>query len=260
MRKAGALMIKEFFLNNRIYAAKKTISIVLILFGIFFVLSNRDAYYSLHSSFVPLEEEVQENEAVIRFSGTKTFEQEFTGWNGSLEMCYLRFSNQGRDLSSGSVTVNILDADGNMLQSSKKPLTQIARRTSFVFDNPKELSKSKTYTLQAVIRDAYNPQGFGICTYTDKGELFGQLTQDGAPIDNRLRVSFSYRFYNTRALADMLILLGLALFFVFIPFGRIDSLIEKKTGRKPDINILVSRIFLFATPALCVFLGDRFNG
>ena len=253
-------MIKEFFLNNRIYAAKKTISIVLILFGIFFVLSNRDAYYSLHSSFVPLEEEVQENEAVIRFSGTKTFEQEFTGWNGSLEMCYLRFSNQGRDLSSGSVTVNILDADGNMLQSSKKPLTQIARRTSFVFDNPKELSKSKTYTLQAVIRDAYNPQGFGICTYTDKGELFGQLTQDGAPIDNRLRVSFSYRFYNTRALADMLILLGLALFFVFIPFGRIDSLIEKKTGRKPDINILVSRIFLFATPALCVFLGDRFNG
>ena len=130
-------MIKEFFLNNRIYAAKKTISIVLILFGIFFVLSNRDAYYSLHSSFVPLEEEVQENEAVIRFSGTKTFEQEFTGWNGSLEMCYLRFSNQGRDLSSGSVTVNILDADGNMLQSSEKPLTQIARRTSFVFDNPK---------------------------------------------------------------------------------------------------------------------------
>lgn len=253
-------MIKEFFLNNRIYAAKKTISIVLILFGIFFVLSNRDAYYSLHSSFVPLEEEVQENEAVIRFSGTKTFEQEFTGWNGSLEMCYLRFSNQGRDLSSGSVTVNILDADGNMLQSSEKPLTQIARRTSFVFDNPKELSKSKTYTLQAVIRDAYNPQGFGICTYTDKGELFGQLTQDGAPIDNRLRVSFSYRFYNTRALADMLILLGLALFFAFIPFGRIDSLIEKKTGRKPDINILVSRIFLFATPALCVFLGDRFNG
>ena len=252
-------MIKEFFLNNRIFAAKKTISVILILFGIFFVLSNRGVYYSIHSSFVPLEEELQENETVIRFSGTRTFEQEFTGWNGALKRCRLRFSNQGRDLASGSVTVNILDADGNMLQSTERPLTQIGRRTYFVFEDSNELSKDKTYTLQVIVRDAYNPQGFGICTYTDKGELFGQLTQDGAPIDNRLRVSFGYRFYNTRAMADMLILLGLSLLFVFIPFGRIDGFIEKKTGRKTDTNILMSRIFLFVTPVLCVFLGDRFN-
>lgn len=252
-------MIKEFFLNNRIFAAKKTISIILILFGIFFVLSNRDVYYSLHSSFVPLEEELQENEAIIRFSGNMTFEQEFTGWNGTLEMCRIRFSNQGRDLSSGSVTVNILDTDGNTLQSAQKPLTQVARRTSFIFEDPKELSRNKTYVMQAVIRDARNPQGFGICTYTDKGELFGQLTQDGAPVDNRLRASFGYRFYNIRAMADMFILLGLALLFVFIPFERIDRFIEKRTGKKLDTNILMSRIFLFITPVLCIFLGDRFN-
>lgn len=252
-------MIKEFFLNNRIFAAKKTISIILILFGIFFVLSNRDVYYSLHSSFVPLEEELQENEAIIRFSGNMTFEQEFTGWNGTLEMCRIRFSNQGRDLSSGSVTVNILDTDGNTLQSAQKPLTQVARRTSFIFEDPKELSRNKTYVMQAVIRDARNPQGFGICTYTDKGELFGQLTQDGAPVDNRLRASFGYRFYNIRAMEDMFILLGLALLFVFIPFERIDRFIEKRTGKKLDTNILMSRIFLFITPVLCIFLGDRFN-
>ena len=252
-------MIKEFFFNNRIFAAKKTISIILILFGIFFVLSNRDVYYSLHSSFVPLEEELQENEAIIRFSGNMTFEQEFTGWNGTLEMCRIRFSNQGRDLSSGSVTVNILDTDGNTLQSAQKPLTQVARRTSFIFEDPKELSRNKTYVMQAVIRDARNPQGFGICTYTDKGELFGQLTQDGAPVDNRLRASFGYRFYNIRAMADMFILLGLALLFVFIPFERIDRFIEKRTGKKLDTNILMSRIFLFITPVLCIFLGDRFN-
>ena len=252
-------MIKEFFFNNRIFAAKKIISIILILFGIFFVLSNRDVYYSLHSSFVPLEEELQENEAIIRFSGNMTFEQEFTGWNGTLEMCRIRFSNQGRDLSSGSVTVNILDTDGNTLQSAQKPLTQVARRTSFIFEDPKELSRNKTYVMQAVIRDARNPQGFGICTYTDKGELFGQLTQDGAPVDNRLRASFGYRFYNIRAMADMFILLGLALLFVFIPFERIDRFIEKRTGKKLDTNILMSRIFLFITPVLCIFLGDRFN-
>lgn len=252
-------MIKEFFLNNRILAAKKIFSVILILFGIFFVLSNRDVYYSLHSSFVSLEEELPENETIIRFSGTRTLEQEFTGWNGALEMCYIRFSNQGRDLASGSVTVNILDADGKVLQNAEKPLAQVSRRTLFTFEDSNELSKDKTYTLQVVIRDAYNPQGFGICTYTDKGELFGQLTQDGAPIDNRLRVSFGYRFYNTRAMADMLILLGLSLLFVFIPFGRIDGFIEKKTGRKTDTNILMSRIFLFVTPVLCVFLGDRFN-
>lgn len=40
-------MIKEFFLNNRILAAKKSISVILILFGIFFVLSNRDVYHML---------------------------------------------------------------------------------------------------------------------------------------------------------------------------------------------------------------------
>lgn len=252
-------MIKDFFINNRILAIKKTISIILILSGIFFVLANRDVYYSTHSEFVPLEEELPEKEEVIRFSGSRIFEQKFSGWDGTLESVFIRFSNQGKELSSGNIIINILDPDGNILQRAEIPLKKIVRRSCFVFDTPKLLSKSSTYTLQMLVKDAYNPQGFGVCTYTDKGDLFGQLSQDGSPINNRLRASFSYSFYNTKAMADMLVLLALALLFVFIPFGYIDTVIEKKTGWKPDTNILISRAFFFMTPVLCIFLGDRFN-
>lgn len=252
-------MIKDFIKKNRMLAAKKACAVVLLLFGMVFVLSNRDIYYSAHIDSVPVSAEAQEDETLIEFSGSRTFEQQFFGWNGTLKMVMIRFSNQGKELSTGSVSINILDEDGNILQSTEKALSEIIRRTPFAFLETKELSENSTYILQVNVRDAYNPQGFGIYTHADKGSLFGSLSQDGAAIDNRLRTSFYYSFYNTKALANMFILLFLALLFVFVPFWRIDGVIEQKTGRKLDTTILISRVFFWATPVLCVFLGDRFN-
>ena len=184
-------MIKDFIKNNRILALKKACALFLLLFGMLFVFLNRDIYYSLHVEAVSQNADSPEAESLIRFSGSRTFEQPFQGWDGTLELVTIRFFNHGNSLSSGSVAVNILDANGNTLMSTEKALTSISRRSPFAFANPQKLSQNNTYLLQVIVRDAYNPQGFGIYTHSEKGGLFGTLTQDQTPIDNRLRASFN---------------------------------------------------------------------
>ena len=254
--------MKKYFKNNPTLFIKKCISVLLILFGICFVLLNRDEYYSVHKDYVPLKEEIREEETIIEFSGNHTFEQVFYGWDGVLSKATIRFYNQGRINSTGSVTVNILSDTGELLVSSDKSLTKInaSDRTAFAFDNDITLEKDKQYLLQIITHDAYNPQGFGLYTHIDKGDLFGQLSQDGNKIDSRLRATFIYTFYSFKALRSMLVLLLLALVFVLIPFERVDTIIKQKTGKAVDTNILISRIFFLATPVLCVLIGDRFNG
>ena len=67
-------MIKDFIKKNRMLAAKKACAVVLLLFGMVFVLSNRDIYYSAHIDSVPVSAEAQEDETLIEFSGSRTFE------------------------------------------------------------------------------------------------------------------------------------------------------------------------------------------
>ncbi len=255
-------MIKEYFKTNRTLAVKKTISILLILSGMLFVLMNKDVYYSKHVSGVRLKAEIPEEETLIRFSGDRTYEQQFTGWNGELKKVTIRFFNQGKENSSGSVSVSILDSEGTVLMDTKKPVNEVINsvKTAFVFKDTKKLSKDNTYILRVVTHEAANPQGFGIYTHINKGTLFAQLTENDQPIDGRLRATFIYRFYNSSALYSMLLLLFAALLFVLIPFSRIDGLLDKYLKRKIDTNILVSRLLFLATPLLCIFLGDRFNG
>lgn len=253
--------MKHALENDRPLIIKKCIAVFLILFGTFFVLSNKELYYSIHTERVSLKSERRQDETLIEFSGDRVYEQQFHGWDGELRKVTIRFFNQGKINSSGSITVNILTNEGQLLQSSEKPLTEISNsdKTVFTFKESSVLSEKGTYILQVLAKDAYNPQSFGIYTHIDKGTLFGKLTQDGAPIKGRLRATFIYKYYNTAALINMLILLLLALLFVLIPFERIDYIIKKKTGKKMDTNILVSRLFFLATPVLCILLGDRFN-
>lgn len=255
-------MIKNFFKSDRPLAIKKIISIALILFGMLFVLLNKDVYYSTHVDSVRLKAEVPEEETLIEFSGNRTYEQQFNGWRGELKKVTIRFFNQGKEESAGSVTVNILNSDGTVIQSAEKPLTEVINsvKTTFAFKEPCTLSDQENYTLQVITHDAKNPQSFGIYTHVNKGDLFGSLTENGNPIEGRLRATFIYRFYNTTAIMDMFILLILALCFVLIPFGKIDLLIEKKFHQKLDTGIWISRLFFLATPFLCILLGDRFNG
>ena len=254
--------MKNFFKNDRPLAIKKSISIILILFGMLFVLFNKDVYYSTHTSSVRLKAEIPEEETLIEFSGDRTYEQQFLGWNGELKKVTIRFFNQGKEESSGNVTVNILDSKGDIIQSASKPLTEVINsvKTTFAFKQAATLSKDENYILQVITDDAKNPQSFGIYTHVNKGDLFGELTQDGKAIDGRLRATFIYRFYNMSAMTAMFVLLTLALIFVLIPFGRIDTFIEKRFSFKLDTSILISRLLFFATPLLCILLGDRFNG
>lgn len=255
-------MIKELIKNDRSLAVKKCISVLLILAGTVFVLLNRDVYYSRHICAVRLRSEQPGAENIVRFSGNRTFEQRFSGWDGELKKVTVRFFNQGREESSGSVTASILTGDGEVLLTAKKPLHEVIHsvKTTFAFQTSAFLSEKESYILRVVTRDAENPQGFGIYTHEDKGGLFGELTEDGRTISGRLRATFIYRFYNTAAVRSMLFLLFLALLFVLVPFGRVDSLLKRRLKLETDSGIFMSRLLFFATPVLCVFLGDRFNG
>jgi phosphoglycerol transferase MdoB-like AlkP superfamily enzyme len=254
--------MKEIFKNDKPFFVKKCVAIALILFGMVFVLVNKDVYYSEHESRIKITQESLENPVIVEFQGNKKFEQEFNGWNGELKSIGMRFSNQGNQAATGVVTFNILDQDGNVLQTTQKNVSNIrtTKKTSIRFEEPAQLSKDSTYTLQVIVEDASNPQGFGVLTYPEKGELFGQLFVDGQAVEERLGVNFYYNYYNMKAVRDMYILFILALIFICIPFGKVDKWIEGKYGVVLDCNKIISRFFFFASPILCFMMADRING
>ncbi len=254
--------MKGYFAADKTHAMKKIVAIVIILIGAVFVLANLDVYYSNKSISVKLSDEVLLNPIVIEVAGDRTFEQEFTGWDGKLDRVIGRFDNEGNQAATGTVTINILDSNRNVLQSTSKPLHKVkeTKKTKFNFDAPAQLSSNKTYILQMVIDDAYNTQGFGVFTYENKGKIFGQLYNEGQAIDNRLGVAFRYSYYNSGRILHMMELLLLALIFVLIPLHKIDGFVENKWNKKVDVNKFVSRFLFFASPILCFMLADKLNG
>lgn len=254
--------MKGYFAIDKTHAIKKIMAIVILLIGAIFVWANLDVYYSNKSISVKLPKKVILDPIVIPVEGDRIFEQEFVGWDGELNRVIGRFDNQGNQSATGTVTINILDSDRNVLQTTWKTLDKVkeTKKTKFNFDSPTLLSKDQTYILQMVIEDAYNSQGFGVFTYEKKGSLFGQLYDEGQTIDNRLGVSFRYRYYDSGKILHMMELLLFALVFVLIPLHKIDGWIEKRWNKKFDLNKLVSRLLFVASPVLCFMMADRFNG
>lgn len=254
--------MKEIFRRDKVFFIKKCIAVVLIIFGMLFVLANRGIYYSEHESKVKISRTSIDNPVIVKFEGDKVFEQEFKGWNGKLSSIAMRFSNQGNKDSSGLVTFEVVDENGTVMQQTTKKVSSLrtTKKNFITFEEPAEFVKGKMYILRVRVEDAKNPQGFGLLTYPQKGSLFGQLLVDNEPVEERLATNFFFTFYNNNAVRDMYILLLGALIFVFLPFGRIDRFIEKKWNKKFDSNKFVSRVIFFISPLLCYMMADRFNG
>ena len=219
-----------------------------------FVVVNKDVYYSRYKSKVSITEEAIKNPYIIEFQGDKTFEQKFRGWNGTLEYTMIRFSNQGNQDAVGLITVNVLDMDGNVLVSKSRDVSTIMTtkpcRIKFPKDERVTLSDKNTYILQVIAQGVNNPQGFGIFTYKEKGDLYGTLTDDGKEIEGRLGATFFYSFYNKKAVRDMYLLFIFALIVVLIPFDKLDKwignkLTDKKWAQYIDTNKIVTRIIFF---------------
>ena len=262
MRPRDTREMKELWEKDKILVCKKCVSILLIVFGMIFVLANKGVYYSDHVSSVKIPKTSLNNPVIVEFQGDKIFEQEFMGWNGALNVVTLRFENQGNQAAGGSVVLNILDENGTLLQSTEKKISKIktTRPSIFSFEDPRQLSKDHRYILQVVIRDASNPQGFGVLTYPEKKKLFGTLKEDGIELETRLGATFEYHYYNMGAVYHMYIFFLFALVFTLLPFARVDSYVERKWNQRIDCNRMVSRIFFFTTPVLCYMMADRFNG
>lgn len=280
--------MKNYIKNNKISMIKKLISILLILAGFIFVFVNKDIYYDTHASMVklpgalkttePTGPGTENDDEILDITGNEIFEQEVRGWDGVLENLTLRFNNQDRKEATGSITVNILTMEDELLQSSTLELPYIPTRNSatFVFENPKTLDISTYYKLQIVAKDINNPAGFGLYTHHDRDEiyrlkgesktlpLFGKLTRNGEEIPQCIRCTLNYRFYNSDAVKAMVFLLSLALIFALIPFPLVSEWLNKKLAKRTtytlDLDRWLNRLFFVATPIICFLLGDRFNG
>ena len=261
--------MRRLWKQDKALVIRKIIALFLVLCGMIFVVENMHVYYSKHKNGVPMEPEAVANPTVISFDGNKTFEQEFTGWNGRLEHVMIRFSNQGNQDATGIVTINILDDNGNLLASTFREAATIMTtkpcKFKFPEDQAVEMSDKNTYIMQVVTDDVHNPQGFGIFTYMEKGEIFGELTDDGKAAEGRIGASFYYSFYNYKAIRDMYIFFIFAIVFILFPFDKLDERLknkykDKKWAENIDTNKIMTRILFFASPILCVMLADRFNG
>ena len=261
--------MRELWKQDKALMIRKIIALLLVAFGMIFVVVNKDVYYSRYKSKVSIPAEAVANPIVVAFQGDKVFEQEFRGWNGTLEYTMIRFSNQGNQSATGLITVNIMDADRNVLVTASRDVSTImtTKPCKFRFDEGDKVTLSDTnnYIMQIIATGVNNPQGFGIFTYMEKGDLYGTLTDDGNPIEGRLGATYFYSYYNTKAVRDMYIFFILAVIFILLPFDKFDVAIKKKWNGKKwadniDTNKIMTRIFFFASPFLCVMLADRFNG
>ena len=261
--------MQRLWKQDKALVIRKIIALLLVLAGMVFVIVNKDVYYSRHKESVPMPAEDVANPTVITFDGDKIFEQEFKGWDGTLEYSMIRFSNQGNQDAVGTITVNILDEDRNLLVSTVRDVSGIKTTKQCRFQFPKDqlilFSDDNNYIMQVVAEGVYNPQGFGIFTYMDKGEIYGNLTDDGKSVEGRLGATFFYSYYNYAAVRDMYIFFIFAIIFILFPFDKLDEIIKEKWKDKSwaeniDTNKIMTRVFFFASPILCVMLADRFNG
>jgi phosphoglycerol transferase MdoB-like AlkP superfamily enzyme len=256
--------MQSLWKEDRAQFIRKVLALLLVAFGMVFVIANKGVYYSVHKDKVSIPAEVVANPIVVSFDGDKVFEQEFKGWDGTLEHTLIRFSNQGNQDATGVITVNVLDSDRNLLATSSREMSTIMTtkpcKFKFEEENRKLLSDDNSYILQVVASGVHNSQGTGIFTYEEKGELYGTLTDDGTPIDGRLGATFFYSYYNYGAVVHMYMFFVLAIIFIFFPFAKLDKVIKDKRDKEVDTNKIMTRIFFFASPFLCVMLADRFNG
>ena len=238
---------------------KWSLGVLVILAGIIFVGVNNDLCYNTRQT----SKLYDKNKQVVYLESNSKCEQQFKGYDGTLEKVGIYMDNQGRESTRGTVTLTIIDKSGKEIGKTEKNTKSIKTRkfSYFIFEQQPQLKENETYTMVVQCNDVYNAQGFGVYTTKKSSKWFGETSIEGNKTADGsiIRTTLVFRYYDYASLRNMMIIMVLGLVFIFIPFGLINKNIKKKFGRDIAIDRWISRILFVAAPFIAYFIMETLS-
>lgn len=242
-------------------AIKCIIGLLIALAGLIFICANYDVCYNKHRT----PRMADPFQKMVPLSSDSVIEQEFVALEGTLYKVGMCTDNQGKKAATGSMTARVYDMEGNMIAEATKEASKVRLRkfTYFKFENPPTVKEGKSYKLVVTCNDFKNSQGFGVYTSAvnnssipTSGSIDGKVLPEGTHI----RVTAVSEYYNYGLFRKMIALIVAGIIFILIPFGKIEELIEKKTGKRIGLNKLISRVLFVTSPIVAYFIVEILSG
>lgn len=238
---------------------KWSLGLIVLLGGIIFIRVNSQLCYNSYQTPIIKDKEKQ----VVLLQSDSICEQQFKGYDGTLEQVGIYLDNQGKDSATGAIVLIIKDSSGNTIGKTRKSIKTMRTRkyAYFQFEEQPELEKGKTYTMVLKCKNVHNSQGFGVYTTKLDEGWFKTASIEGEKLDEGtyLRTSLIFRYYDHRSMRSMVIMLVLALVIIFVPYNLIQRVLKEKTGKNIAIDRWLSRILFVAAPVVAYFIMESLS-
>ena len=215
---------------------KRILGTLLIVAGLVFILINYQACYNAHKTS-PYPDPNQE---LVQLKPNSVVKQQFIGMDGQLKKIGIYMNNQGMDSATGSISVQIFHKDKMLCTDTVQANAVIHDKiTWFRFLDRPDTEEGEIYTAVFTCENFKNDQGFGFYSslvynknVPDPVEVDGKLSQN----DKNARIKISFAYYDYKLFIKFAIILLIGIILIWLPYGRIEKFIKKKTNI--DICIL----------------------
>lgn len=238
---------------------KKILGTVIIVAGFVFILLNKEAVYNATKSGIKSDPFQQS----ITMKSNSKISQDFISKKGLLKKVGIFTSNQGFASATGYLNLTLYDENGKQVATDRKYAAEVLNNkyTWFRFSDETrpEMVEDAKYTAVFEFKDFKNPQGFGAYStlvYNKNCTEPAYVNSVKTSNDASIRMSVSYLYYDYSLLIKLIGIMILAIVIIWLPYRRIQALIEKKWDKKIDIPVLISRIAFFTTPISAYFIME----
>ncbi len=238
---------------------KRILGTVFILAGFIFLLVNNQACYN--TKYTP--EHRDPNQKYVRLHTNSVVKQRFVGTKGELKSIGLCVFNNARRDATGNLKVQIFHKGKEVCTDNLEAnLVKSRKFAIFNFMDQPELKKDQEYVAVFTFENFKNPNGFGIITsgvynkYAPKAvEVDGKVSDD----NYNARVFISFTYYDYVLFAKFTIILLLAIIILWLPYGKIEEFIKKKTNKTFDMQKFISRFIFVCTPLIAYFSMELYS-
>ena len=208
---------------------KKWILTVILLLCIGFIVTQNEHFYVEKNYKSELQRNGLHKEEgfapeKISLSGNQTVEQEFVAIDSELERVSINFEAWEQKNGSGTIHVEVVSPEGDVLASAEKPLQMLRQsknHTDTNFRLETTLTKNQTYKLVIRSEDVESEKGCYLYYLDSTGDIFGKTMVNGTEIDGIVFMSFRMFHFSLRSLLYVILVLILGIAFIWCPFDKI---------------------------------------
>ncbi len=235
---------------------KRILGTLLVLAGLVFLLVNYKACYNAHKTRAYADP----NQKLVKLKSNSVIKQSFIARDGELKKIGICMDNMGMEKATGSVTVTIYHKGKEICTDTIEANTiETNKYAWFRFLDRPEMEEEEVYTAVFKCNDFKNAQGFGVYVssvfnpyVTEPGTIDGKQT---LKTDN-VRIRMSFMNYDIVLFIKMALILLIGIILIWLPYGRIQEFIKKKTDKEIDLQKWISRAFFVTTPLTAYFIME----